>query len=223
LLVHGGDPVVGGRRRRGAPPFETVFATNDILAAHLKGMGLGRQVTVASPWVPLPTGAVAGADQGHLNRPPAPSAGGGEPVRILVAVGPNLRWYGLDLAVDVVRLLRELHGVDASLTVLGPVPDAVVTEHPRYVRADGPVPADAVGRLLAAHDLVLRPTITDGDSILVRDALRAGLRVVASDVVPRPAGVELAPLQTEALAEAVYSGGRVSDGRGTGPPLLDLL
>ena len=37
-------------------------------------------------------------------------------------------------------------------------------------------------------DVYLRPTITDGDSVSVREALSLGTPVVASDVAPRPAG-----------------------------------
>lgn len=37
----------------------------------------------------------------------------------------------------------------------------------------------------------IRPTITDGDSIAIREALNAGVKVIASDCVERPKGVHL--------------------------------
>jgi len=37
----------------------------------------------------------------------------------------------------------------------------------------------------------IRPTITDGDSIAIREALSAGVKVIASDCVVRPKGVQL--------------------------------
>lgn len=46
-------------------------------------------------------------------------------------------------------------------------------------------------RLLRECDLVLRTTNTDGDAISVREALYFGKRVLASDIVERPTGVEL--------------------------------
>jgi glycogen(starch) synthase len=45
--------------------------------------------------------------------------------------------------------------------------------------------------LLASCDLFVRPTLVDGDSITVREALTTGKLVVASDAVRRPAGVIL--------------------------------
>ncbi len=46
-------------------------------------------------------------------------------------------------------------------------------------------------RLLARCDLFVRPTLVDGDSITLREALAAGKPVVASDAVRRPEGVTL--------------------------------
>ena len=44
------------------------------------------------------------------------------------------------------------------------------------------------------HDvLYLRPSRSDGDAVSIREALHAGVPVVASDVVERPAGVTLFP------------------------------
>ena len=38
-------------------------------------------------------------------------------------------------------------------------------------------------------DILVRPTVTDGDAVSIREALHFGADVIASDVVPRPAGV----------------------------------
>ncbi|MEE2789003.1 MAG: glycosyltransferase family 4 protein [Myxococcota bacterium] len=43
--------------------------------------------------------------------------------------------------------------------------------------------------LIAKSDVLLRPTATDGDSLIVREGLMANTPVVATDVVKRPAGV----------------------------------
>jgi glycosyltransferase involved in cell wall biosynthesis len=47
--------------------------------------------------------------------------------------------------------------------------------------------------VVAQSAVFLRPTLTDGDSVAVREALAFGVPVVASDVVPRPAGVSTYP------------------------------
>ena len=45
--------------------------------------------------------------------------------------------------------------------------------------------------LISACDVFLRPTLEDGDSISVREALSLGVPVVASRVGTRPAGAIL--------------------------------
>ena len=54
-------------------------------------------------------------------------------------------------------------------------------------------PFNALQTLLPSCALYIRPTISDGDSLLVREALAKSVRVVASDVVPRPQGVQTYP------------------------------
>lgn len=46
-------------------------------------------------------------------------------------------------------------------------------------------------KLMEVADIMLRPTLTDGDSLSVREALYLGKTVIASDVVTRPEGVVL--------------------------------
>ena len=82
---------------------------------------------------------------------------------------------------------------------------------------------DEVGRVLSEHAVLLRPTYADGDAMIVREALAAGTRVVASDVVPRPAGVELVGQTPEALIDGILNGGRPSDGTGLGQPIFDQV
>ena len=55
----------------------------------------------------------------------------------------------------------------------------------------GDVPHDACLALMSACDVFLRPTLADGDSISVREALSLGAPVVASRVGARPAGAML--------------------------------
>jgi len=55
----------------------------------------------------------------------------------------------------------------------------------------GDVDHDACLALIAASDVFVRPTLEDGDSISVREALSLGVPVVASRIGTRPAGTIL--------------------------------
>ena len=46
-------------------------------------------------------------------------------------------------------------------------------------------------RLIEKCDITLRPTLTDGDALTIREAIFLGKKVIASDVVKRPIGVKL--------------------------------
>lgn len=59
------------------------------------------------------------------------------------------------------------------------------------VRLLGDVPHDLCLGLIAASDLFVRPTYTDGDSLSVREALSLGVPAVVSDVGNRPPGTFL--------------------------------
>ena len=61
--------------------------------------------------------------------------------------------------------------------------------------------ATALG-LIAACDLFVRPTLADGDSVSVREALALGRRVVATAVGTRPPGVLLVPAKDDAALAA---------------------
>jgi len=51
--------------------------------------------------------------------------------------------------------------------------------------------------------IYLRPTLTDGDAVSIREAIAAGVPVLASDVAARPAGVQTVPADTAAWAAAI--------------------
>jgi glycosyltransferase involved in cell wall biosynthesis len=60
---------------------------------------------------------------------------------------------------------------------------------------------NAIGLLQKSH-ILLRPTLTDGDSLMVREALSVGTFVIASDIVKRPEGVFL--FESENLNNMVF-------------------
>lgn len=70
--------------------------------------------------------------------------------------------------------------------------------------------------VIAACQVLVRPTVTDGDANSVREALALGLPVVASDVVARPAGTIVFRVgDVDALTSAVLVA------LGDGPPKQD--
>ncbi|MCC2618337.1 glycosyltransferase [Aestuariibacter halophilus] len=93
--------------------------------------------------------------------------------------------YGIPFVESCLERLRE----DYTL-VLADVTNAYAELDERWgdalVRLDKPVD---FAQLLSEVAVYLRPTCKDGDSVAVIEALMAGVPVVASDVVQRPAGV----------------------------------
>lgn len=57
--------------------------------------------------------------------------------------------------------------------------------------------------LFIKSKLFIRPTITDGDAVSVREALYLGSAVLASNVVPRPAGAHLYDPALDGLYDAI--------------------
>jgi glycosyltransferase involved in cell wall biosynthesis len=137
-----------------------------------------------------------------------------------LATNAGLEHYNADLGVEVGRLVRE-QWPDLTVTILAygndgselaGLRDRVAAEP--WVTLSFDLAPEDVSAVLHRVGTFLRPTSWDGDSIIVREALASGARVVASDVAPRPRGVEVASLDAEALAGAVLRGGPLSDGTG---------
>jgi glycosyltransferase involved in cell wall biosynthesis len=171
------------------------------LPRHLAG-----RVRVVSPFIvgQAPTASPHARD-GHL---------------VTVATNSGLAHYNAELAVDAVRAVRR-EWPDARLWILAYDKDGPDLDRLRqrvsglaWVELSLNLPAPEVTEALARSEVFLRPTEWDGDSIMVREAIAVGTRVVASDVIPRPAGVELSGLSEAELASAVLHRGRVSDGAG---------
>jgi glycosyltransferase involved in cell wall biosynthesis len=143
-----------------------------------------------------------------------------DPHALSVATNAGLPHYNAELAVDAVRRVRDAWP-DARLHVLAYGDDGAAMARLRAVVAGLPwvdlsfdADVQEVATALGHSGVFLRPTSWDGDSLIVREALAAGARVVASDVCPRAEGVELAALDAEAFADAILRGGPVSDGAG---------
>jgi glycosyltransferase involved in cell wall biosynthesis len=107
--------------------------------------------------------------------------------------------YGFDLLATAVARLR-LHYPWVGCLVMGSgeqqnqaerrIHDTGLEEN---VFLLGDVNHDTCLSLMSVSDVFVRPTLADGDSTSVREALSLGVPVVASDIGTRPAGAILFP------------------------------
>ncbi len=216
LVLHSGSTLdqVGRLGRAGTAvlrlalhAYDEIWAVNDQIGEVLPGV-LRDRVRVVTPFTPMP------ADPHALETARDPHA-------VVVATNAGLEHYHADLAVEAVRLVRATAWPDATLRILAYGRDGERLGALRRLVAGDPwvtltfdAPAPEVAHVLRASAVFLRPTAWDGDSVIVREALAAGARVVASDTCPRPRGVELAALDVRSLAGALVDGGRPSTGAG---------
>lgn len=219
LVLHSGSSL---RQMESQPPWQEwllrrsllayvrIWAVNDEIGSVLPAPVASR-VRVVSPFVPA-LGLLPPQSPVQVRRT--------EPHLVTVATNAGLAHYNADLAVEAVRLVRA-DWPDARLWILAYGADGPHLERLRqsvtaldWVTVSFDLAPDEVAGALARSAVFLRPTDWDGDSMIVREALAVGARVVASDVCPRPSGVELSPLNVEALAAVIVDGGPVSSGEG---------
>lgn len=213
LVLHSGS--TGKQVRELGPParvllrlalhaYDEIWAVNDEIK-RLLPHGLARRGVVV---VPFDGTVVAGTDVIR------------EPHGLALATNAGLGQYNAGLGLAAARIVRG-RWPDTTLRILaygydGPalalLRDQIADQD--WVTLTFDLPADEISRVLHRVGCFLRPTSWDGDSVIVREALAAGARVVASDRAPRPRGVELAPLTARGLAHAIIAGGEPSDGVG---------
>lgn len=186
--------------------YDEIWAVNDSIRTALPP-SLRPRARVVVPTPRPPATAVTTRREAHL---------------VTVATNSGKPYYRPELALDAVALVRA-EWPDARLLILAydeqsPALDALrhrVEEH-SWAQLVMNLSAERVAEELSRSAVFVRPTRWDGDSVIVREALALGTRVVASDVCPRPAGVELAAPTAAAFAEAILHGAAVSDGAGVG-------
>jgi glycogen synthase len=193
--------------------FREIWATNDALEAAIREMS------------PVPTKVVSPFSERARTTRQHSTHGTPGLLRLLVAAYRGDELYCVDLAVEVCERLRSA-GCACSLVVLlyGGLSDFGASLLERlsrrdWVRVARELSAEQVDLQLDGVDVLLRPTLTDGDSLIVREALAKGIRVIGSNVVPRPHGVELAELSSGSFVEAITTRGQVSEGLGLGTPV----
>jgi len=108
--------------------------------------------------------------------------------------------YGFDMSIELIKQLKTKYpkiGLVISLPcVHNPEYYATLANRvTRYGLSENVLfytkPMEEAYPLWKVSDIYLRPTSTDGDAVAVRESLSLGTPVVASDIVSRPAGVNL--------------------------------
>lgn len=131
--------------------------------------------------------------------------------------------YGQDLLVRLIATLAPAHPTVGLVVHVSRVEGAGLVHFERVralARALGVeerivwiTGSQPFGPSLVRSRVMLRPTLTDGDAVSVREALHCGVAVVASDVVERPVGTRLAGIDdVDAWGEAVADALRSDEG-----------
>ena len=115
--------------------------------------------------------------------------------------------YGADLLLQAfARARAELPGLGLALFGAGAGPELEAQAHRQgqgQLLALGELSHPEAVAVIAASDVFVRPTLADGDSNSVREALALGVPVLATSVVQRPEGVHCAAPEAEPLAGAL--------------------
>lgn len=108
--------------------------------------------------------------------------------------------YGLDMIVEVAARLKDKYpklGIAFCLPDIGDqeyfnklnqqIKERCLNDHILFITK----PPEEVYPIWQESDIFVRPTVTDGDALSIREALYLNTPVVASDACPRPKGVVL--------------------------------
>ncbi len=124
---------------------------------------------------------------------------------VLVTVGLLEPEYDLQLQIDALEDVRRRFPC-AGLAILGAgsLAGELRRRAGEHVLLAGDIPHGATLRAIAEASVFLRTTRYDGDSVAVREALRLGTPVIATDNGMRPAGLTLIPASDRtALCESI--------------------
>jgi glycosyltransferase involved in cell wall biosynthesis len=213
---------VGWLARWSIKRFDVLIAVSEEVAGSMRRALPDREVLVIPAYLP----PEAEADRNGY----APETRGfvenGEPTLLvaaysLAANGTGRTLYGLEFALEVFSDLADDHSNLRLAIFLAQAPRNA-TEHRRLQSITALASARhfhhrvriTIGEPLVpafgGETIYLRPTTTDGDAVAIREALSAGVPVIASDVVSRPSEVAALPLTVDAwhtaIAELISSG-----------------
>jgi glycogen(starch) synthase len=172
--------------RQALASYGRIVGVSAAVTGALRGLGISQDKLTE-----LPAFSGASLQVGPLLQR-ARTARNQHPVLLTAALAPS-PIYGAALLFSALRQLRRTLP-DAGLLVFGPGTDRIGEQVAGLGLSDcvHGLGECAHGEVLAAikqSDLFVRPTLTDGDALSVREALALGVRTLASDVVARPFGV----------------------------------
>lgn len=155
----------------------------------------------------------------HLNK----NAVSRIPKSIICFIGYGNPLYGFDVFSE---LLSDPDLIDYNWTLVTygdtKANEAIVkSAYQRGCRVLHNIEPKEVTEELLRVEIMLRPTTTDGDSMVVRQALDMGVRVIASNSSPRPSGVETCERTTDAFRSAILKGGEPTYDDRLGEPVIN--
>jgi glycogen synthase len=204
-------PGVARMTRRALGTFDVVVGVSSEVAQALS-RALQRPVAVIPAYVPV-------ADD-HAALSPRAEAFLREGVTLLIASyrltvdGRGRTIYGLETAIESFETVASVRPHIRLAIFVARAPRSR-TESRRLRALVARVDDERIRRRIAVFyseplapalrmaALYLRPTLTDGDAVSVREAIAAGVPVLASDVVARPEGVTCLPLDSSRWATAI--------------------
>jgi len=118
---------------------------------------------------------------------------------VVVLVGAMDRIYGVDVLLRATVMLRQSFPEAGALVIAFKSDNSAYNNEITHLVGSSniqdsvlfPAPFPQIAEAMRQSDVLVRPTLSDGDSIVVREALTLGLPVIASDVGYRPEGVRL--------------------------------
>jgi glycosyltransferase involved in cell wall biosynthesis len=205
-------------------PFATVVAVSDPIAAVLRRCGVSEDRLVI-----VPAFTTASVEPGELPHAAEEIREHASPLLCAMLAPEPL--YG---AEPLFKAFGHVHGArpNAHLIVFGPgtrAPDVrqlaqkLCPAAAENVHGLGELHRPQALAVMRAADLFVRPTLADGDSVSVREALALGRAVVCTSVGTRPEGVQLVPPgDASALADGLLRAiERLGSGAPGGAPAAD--
>ncbi|HEX6198740.1 MAG TPA: glycosyltransferase family 4 protein [Thermoanaerobaculia bacterium] len=199
-----------GRRllvRLALGPYDRVLCVNPRIREAVAALGIAPdKLEVAPAYLPSPPPATDAALP-----PPAVEAW----LRVHRPVLVSTLWfrpeYGFDVLIEALARLAPRHPSLGCLVLGGGEGEEAARRQLRErgleerVLVAGDVSHTLCLALMARADLFVRPSLTDGDALSVREALSLGLPVVATDTDGRPGGIAalVPPGDAAALAAAI--------------------
>jgi glycosyltransferase involved in cell wall biosynthesis len=198
--------VYGALERLVARRADEVLCVSSDLEARMRALGakdVGRALVPAPPLFAPPAGASAEA--------PPDLPGGGAPV--VLAVARLAAQKGLDTLIEAASRWRDRDPVPVvAFAGTGPLlGDLIAAARASCVQARFLGHRDDVPALLAAADVVVLPSVWEGQPLILQEVLRAGRPLVASrvggvaDLTGEDAALLVPPGDAAALSRAILS------------------